>query len=169
MYEEYAAYAQTTGLSENIRVISIVDRYLEHSRILAVANGGIDEVYISSADWMTRNLIRRVELMCPVIDIGLRQMLMNLLQMNLQDNVKARELRSTGAYERVHNEDAPLRSQFEAADISIWKSAAALLNRGDHMIRTMSLGVIPQFFLTSLAIVSTSICSTGRRIVGMGS
>jgi polyphosphate kinase len=115
------------GLSENIRVISIVDRYLEHSRILAVANGGIDEVYISSADWMTRNLIRRVELMCPVIDIGLRQMLMNLLQMNLQDNVKARELRSTGAYERVHNEDAPLRSQFEAADISIWKSAAALL------------------------------------------
>ncbi|WP_373229454.1 polyphosphate kinase 1 [Cohnella sp.] len=115
------------GLSDNIRVISIVDRYLEHARILAVAGGGEEEVYISSADWMTRNLIRRVELMCPVKDIGLRQMLMNLLQMNLRDNVKARELRSTGNYERVYNDDAPLRSQFEAADIPLWKSTASSL------------------------------------------
>ncbi|OXS62793.1 polyphosphate kinase 1 [Cohnella sp. CIP 111063] len=112
-------------LSENIRVVSIVDRYLEHARILAVSAGGNEEVYISSADWMTRNLNRRVELMCPVYDKGLRLMLMNVLQMNLADNVKARELQPTGSYARVTNELAPLRSQFEAADIPLWKSVAA--------------------------------------------
>lgn len=115
------------GLSDNIRVISIVDRYLEHARILAVAGGGENEVYISSADWMTRNLIRRVELMCPVKDVEIRHMLMNLLQMNLKDNVKARELLSTGNYERVLSDEAPLRSQFEAADIMLWKLSAASL------------------------------------------
>jgi polyphosphate kinase len=116
------------GLSDNIRVVSIVDRYLEHARILAVAAGGTEEVYITSADWMTRNLIRRVELMCPVYDPGLRQMLMNVLQMNLLDNVKARELKSTGSYERVVNDQPPLRSQFEAADIPLWKSIAAAVD-----------------------------------------
>ncbi|MFC4596923.1 polyphosphate kinase 1 [Cohnella hongkongensis] len=116
------------GLSDNIRVISIVDRYLEHARILAVAAGGNEEVYISSADWMSRNLNRRVELMCPVYDKGLRLMLMNVLQMNLLDNVKARELQPTGSYIRVANEQTPLRSQFEAADIPLWKSIAAALD-----------------------------------------
>jgi len=115
------------GLSENIRVISIVDRYLEHARILAVGEEGEEEVYISSADWMTRNLSRRVELMCPVYDAGLRQMLMNVLRMNLRDNVKARELLPTGSYERVANGDTPLRSQFEAADIPLWKSIGSAL------------------------------------------
>ena len=56
------------GLSENIRVISIVDRYLEHSRIVYFHNGGEEELFLSSADWMTRNLTRRIELMCPVFD-----------------------------------------------------------------------------------------------------
>lgn len=110
------------GLSETIRVISIVDRYLEHSRILAVTAGGKEEVYISSADWMTRNLIRRVELMCPVHDIGLRTMLVNLLRLNLRDNVKARELQPSGVYKRVVNNEEPLRSQFAAADIPLWKT-----------------------------------------------
>ncbi len=58
------------GLSENIRVISIVDRYLEHSRIVYFLNGGEEELFLSSADWMTRNLTRRIELMCPVFDAG---------------------------------------------------------------------------------------------------
>jgi polyphosphate kinase len=115
------------GLSENIRVISIVDRYLEHARILSVAGGGDDEIYISSADWMTRNLSRRVELMCPVYDPGLRSTLMNVLEMNLLDNVKARELLSTGSYERVKSPEPPLRSQFQAADIPLWKSITAAL------------------------------------------
>ncbi|BBI34984.1 polyphosphate kinase 1 [Cohnella abietis] len=115
------------GLSDNIRVISIVDRFLEHARILAVGGGGEEELFISSADWMTRNLSRRVELMCPVKDPGPRQMLMNLLQMNLQDNVKARELQSSGSYVRVTSPHAPLRSQFEAADIPLWKSIASAI------------------------------------------
>jgi len=112
------------GLSDNIRVISIVDRYLEHARILAVEAEGDEEVYLSSADWMTRNLNRRVELMCPVYDKSLRGMLMNVLHMNLADNVKARELQPSGLYVRVKNDQAPLRSQFEAADIPLWKSIA---------------------------------------------
>lgn len=113
------------GLSERIRVVSIVDRFLEHSRILAVSGGGQEEVYISSADWMTRNLTRRIEIMCPVYDPSLRQMLLNLLHMNLHDNVKARELQMSGDYVRVANELTPLRSQFEAADIPLWKTVAA--------------------------------------------
>ncbi|MFC5468891.1 polyphosphate kinase 1 [Cohnella suwonensis] len=113
------------GLSENIRVISIVDRYLEHARILAVAGGGDEMVYISSADWMTRNLSRRVELMCPVYDAGIRLMLMNLLQLNLRDNQKARELSSAGTYAKVASADEPLRSQFLAGDIPLWKSVGA--------------------------------------------
>ncbi|WP_027093996.1 polyphosphate kinase 1 [Cohnella thermotolerans] len=115
------------GLSENVRVVSIVDRFLEHARILAVTNGGEEEVYISSADWMTRNLSRRVELLCPVYDPGLRLMLLNLLQMNLQDNVKARELQPSGNYVRVSRANPPLRSQFAASDIPLWKTAAAAL------------------------------------------
>ena len=58
------------GVSDNIEVVSIVDRFLEHSRIYYFLNGGDDEVYLSSADWMTRNLDKRVELMFPVDDRG---------------------------------------------------------------------------------------------------
>ncbi|MBW5447427.1 polyphosphate kinase 1 [Cohnella sp. CFH 77786] len=115
------------GLSENIRIISIVDRFLEHSRILSVAAGGEEEVYITSADWMTRNLTRRVEVMCPVYDRSLRAMLLNLLRINLSDNVKARELKPGGGYERVKGELAPLRSQFELADIPLWKTVGEYL------------------------------------------
>jgi len=110
------------GLSQNVRVISIVDRFLEHSRVFYFENGGGDpEVYIASADWMSRNLTRRIELMCPVFDRRLRQSLVNLLHLALQDNVKARELQSNGTYVRVKTGDAPIRSQFEALKIDRWK------------------------------------------------
>ncbi|GGG20893.1 RNA degradosome polyphosphate kinase [Paenibacillus abyssi] len=109
------------GRSENIRVISIVDRFLEHSRIIYFNNGGEEEVYLSSADWMTRNLTRRIELMCPVFDASLRKILINILQLNLNDNVKARELQPSGMYEPVRNKLSPFRSQFEATDIPKWK------------------------------------------------
>ena len=110
------------GLSENIRVISIVDRYLEHSRIVYFLNGGEEELFLSSADWMTRNLTRRIELMCPVFDARLRKMLVNILQLNLNDNLKSRELQPSGVYVPVRNELPPLRSQFEAKVIRKWKS-----------------------------------------------
>ncbi len=110
------------GLSDNIRVVSIVDRFLEHSRIFAMCAGGEPEVYLSSADWMTRNLTRRVEVMCPVYDGGVRRMLMNLLQLNRQDDVKARVLQPKGNYERVGSSPKALRSQFECMDIRQWKT-----------------------------------------------
>ncbi|XEC96468.1 polyphosphate kinase 1 [Paenibacillus tarimensis] len=110
------------GRSDNIRVISIVDRFLEHSRIIYFNNGGEEEVYLSSADWMTRNLTRRIELMCPVFDLKLRTVLINILKLNLNDNVKARELQPGGGYEPVENQLSPLRSQFEAKNIPRWKN-----------------------------------------------
>lgn len=109
------------GLSQNIRVISIVDRFLEHSRVFYFENDGDSEVYIASADWMTRNLTRRIELMCPVFDPKLRQSLVNMLHLSLQDNVKARELQSNGTYIRVSDGGLKIRSQFEALKIKSWK------------------------------------------------
>ncbi len=90
------------GLSENIRVISIVDRFLEHSRIFYFENVGDPEVFLGSADWMPRNFYRRIELMFPVEDAKLKSRLINgLLPIILKDNVKARELRSDGSYIRL--------------------------------------------------------------------
>ncbi|MDO3678959.1 polyphosphate kinase 1 [Paenibacillus ehimensis] len=112
------------GLSERITVRSIVDRFLEHSRIFYFENGGEPEVYIASADWMTRNLTRRVELMCPVFDKSIQQSLINILRLSLKDNVKARQLQPNGMYEHVRSEGGgpQLRSQFEAMRISSWKT-----------------------------------------------
>ncbi|HET9253556.1 MAG TPA: polyphosphate kinase 1 [Candidatus Eisenbacteria bacterium] len=84
------------GLSENIRVITLVDRFLEHSRIFEFRNGGDVEVYLGSADWMPRNLDRRVELVVPVVDPAHRDRLGRILDTLLADNVKARELRPDG-------------------------------------------------------------------------
>jgi polyphosphate kinase len=109
------------GLSENITVRSIVDRFLEHSRIYYFENGGDADFYISSADWMTRNLTRRIELMCPVFDPKLKKRMAHILSISMKDNVKARHLLSNGSYERVNNEKAPYRSQFEAMRSISWK------------------------------------------------
>lgn len=89
------------GVSENIRVVSIVGRFLEHSRIFMFGNGGDEEFYASSADWMPRNLNRRVELMYPIEDADHRDRLRGVLEMYLRDNVKARTLRADGNWERL--------------------------------------------------------------------
>ncbi len=86
------------NLSENIKVISVVDRFLEHARIFHFEQGGDDRVFISSADWMGRNLNRRVELMTPVQDEGCKRRLMRILKSYFDDNVSATELQSDGAY-----------------------------------------------------------------------
>src|SRR6056297_2288651 len=80
------------GLSENIKAISIVDKYLEHSRILYFYDGGKESMYISSADWMVRNLDRRIEVTCPVYDPEIKKELKQMLKIQLADNVKARIL-----------------------------------------------------------------------------
>lgn len=90
------------GLSENIRVRSIVGPLLEHSRVYYFANGGNEEVYIGSSDWMPRNLDRRVEVIAPVENVNLKNYLKNeYLAAYLRDNVKARELMPDGFYKRI--------------------------------------------------------------------
>ena len=78
------------GLSENIRVISIVDRFLEHARVMVYYNSGDPEVFITSADWMTRNIDRRVEVGCPIYDPDLRRRIIELLELQWSDTTKAR-------------------------------------------------------------------------------
>jgi len=90
------------GISETIEVISIVDRFLEHARIYYFMNGGDEQVYLSSADWMSRNLDKRVELMFPVDDPGHKNSVLYALRAMFRDNVKARCLRADGTYERKH-------------------------------------------------------------------
>ena len=102
------------GLSENIRVTSIVDRFLEHSRIFYFENAGEPEVFLGSADWMPRNFLRRIEVMFPVEDPRLKtRLIKELLQVVLNDTVKARQLQADGTYTRVVPEEGvdPLRSQ----------------------------------------------------------
>ncbi len=82
------------GLSENIEVISIVDKYLEHSRIFYFYNSGNEDLFISSADWMTRNLDHRIEVTCPVYDPAIKSELKDIFRMQFKDNVKAREINS---------------------------------------------------------------------------
>ncbi|MEO8503511.1 MAG: polyphosphate kinase 1 [Acidobacteriota bacterium] len=85
-------------LSENVRVISIVGRFLEHARIFSFGNGGEAEVFFGSADWMSRNLDYRVEAIAPVEDAGLRDEIRILLELQLADNLKAWQLRSDGTW-----------------------------------------------------------------------
>jgi polyphosphate kinase len=87
------------GLSENIRVRSVVGRLLEHHRIYYFRNGGADDVYLSSADWMGRNLFRRIEVAWPVLDRKLKQRVIDEgLKIYLDDNVDAWTLATTGEY-----------------------------------------------------------------------
>jgi polyphosphate kinase len=101
------------GVSENIRVISIVGRFLEHSRIFYFHNDGQDEIFAGSADLMPRNLNRRVEVIYPIEDVRLvRYLLDDVLATYLADNVKAREMHADGSYvRRAANGEAPLNSQ----------------------------------------------------------
>lgn len=89
------------GVSENITVRSIVGNFLEHARILVFHNNGEREVYMGSADWMPRNLDKRVEIMFPVESEELKEELMHILQVQLEDNVKAHILQPDGSYEKI--------------------------------------------------------------------
>jgi polyphosphate kinase len=100
------------GLSENIEVVSIIDRFLEHARIFAFHHGGEERVLISSADWMPRNLDRRLELLIPVDDPTCRQRLLRALDAYFSDNVKARKLLADGTHVRLKPGDSePVRAQ----------------------------------------------------------
>ncbi len=102
------------GVSENIEIISIVDRFLEHARIFVFHNGGKERIFLSSADWMERNLSYRIETTFPVYDPDLKQEIMDLLDLQLNDNVKARiiDRYDQNEYRRVST-DIPVRTQLE--------------------------------------------------------
>lgn len=100
------------GMSENIEAISVVDRFLEHPRLFIFANAGDSKMYISSADWMTRNLDYRVEVGCPIYDPEIKRELMDTFEICWNDNVKARTFseKQDNAYRK--NDKSKVRSQF---------------------------------------------------------
>ncbi len=106
------------GISDKIRVHTVIDRFLEHARIIHFKNGGADEVFCSSADWMPRNFRRRVEVMFPVLDEGLKQRIIEEILGNMRsDTAKGWLLRSSGHYERAPEREG-LRSQQRFMDLA---------------------------------------------------
>ncbi|MCB0449916.1 MAG: polyphosphate kinase 1, partial [Confluentibacter sp.] len=101
------------GMSENIEVISVVDKFLEHSRVYIFGNNGNTKVYISSADWMTRNIENRVEVSCPIYDEAIKQEIIDTFNICWSDNVKARVLNASQENEYKINDKEKVRSQFE--------------------------------------------------------
>lgn len=97
--------------TENIRVISIVGRFLEHSRIYIFGTEERSKVYIASADFMTRNTVRRVEVAAPVEDVRLKECLLKDFRIMLNDNVQARKMNPDGNYTRIRNDKEPLSAQ----------------------------------------------------------
>ncbi|MDC0387024.1 polyphosphate kinase 1, partial [Flavobacteriaceae bacterium] len=104
------------GMSENIEVISIVDKYLEHPRVYIFANGGKQKVYISSADFMTRNIENRVEVAVPIYDTGLQDEITDVFEIAWKDNVKARKINGTVQNEFIKNDLEIVRSQWKIHD-----------------------------------------------------
>ena len=103
-------------MRENIEVISIVDKFLEHPRVFIFENDGDPRVYLSSADLMTRNLDNRVEISCPVYDEDIRREIMETFDISWQDNVKAREHSENQDNAYRKNDKPRLRSQFALYD-----------------------------------------------------
>ncbi|MBN1361125.1 MAG: polyphosphate kinase 1 [Sedimentisphaerales bacterium] len=118
---------EVKGLSENIRVRSIVDRFLEHARIFYFANGGHEEVYLGSADWMKRNLDRRLEVVFPVKEARIRRRLIHILRTYFRDNVKAWELLGDGRYRRVATKGEAIRAQE-----GFYEEAVAAVRSAEH-------------------------------------
>lgn len=105
------------GLSDNITVRSIVGRYLEHSRIYYFHNNGNEEIYISSADWMYRNLDKRVETMTIIEDQQIKKELKEMLSLYLKDNVKSRILNSDGSYTKIDSDGRSVNAQEDMIDL----------------------------------------------------
>ena len=108
-----------SGKTENLHIISIVGRYLEHSRIYCFGTGDKEVMYISSADFMTRNTQRRVEIACPIYDTEVRAKLHAILDACLSDTAKARVLQSDGTYCPCSTDQPPFDSQQAMMDAAI--------------------------------------------------
>ena len=105
-----------SGLSENIQVKSVVDKYLEHSRVYVFENGGDKKVYISSADLMTRNIEKRVEVACPIYQENIKNQILKTLKISQKDNVKTRLINYEPQNKFVNNLSKKIRSQWDTYD-----------------------------------------------------
>ena len=114
------------GLSETIRVVSIIDRYLEHARIFSFRHGGDRQLFISSADWMPRNLNRRVELLTPILDVKCRDKLRQVLATYFKDDVAAWEMKPSGHYKKLKTKDGGYRCQSKLQAMAVKNAADAL-------------------------------------------
>jgi polyphosphate kinase len=121
------------GLSENITVVSIVDRFLEHARVLYFYHGGDDAVFISSADWMPRSFDRRVELLVPIEDTSSKRRLMEILDTYFRDNQNSWRLNADGRYSRIQPENNQPKFR---AQRSLYESAIAAVKKAEHAART---------------------------------
>jgi len=101
------------GMSENIEVISIIDKFLEHTRLYIFGNNDDPIIYISSADWMTRNIDNRVEVSCPIYDESIKAELQDIFEICWNDNVKARIINEEGDNSYKLRQNPLIRSQFE--------------------------------------------------------
>ena len=109
------------GMSENIEVISVVDKFLEHSRVYIFGNNGDSKLYISSADWMTRNIENRVEVSCPIYDQDIKKEIIDTFNISWNDNVKARILNDSQENQYRKNDKQKIRSQFAIYDYYLKK------------------------------------------------
>ncbi|MBL7693936.1 MAG: polyphosphate kinase 1 [Ferruginibacter sp.] len=100
-----------TGLSENISIVRIVDRYLEHGRVFLFTNGGDEKMFIGSADWMNRNIYRRIEVCTPVYDKNIKEEIKHILLLQLKDNMQAVEINAELNNQPIHNHDQAVQSQ----------------------------------------------------------
>ncbi|MBM3963739.1 MAG: polyphosphate kinase 1 [Planctomycetes bacterium] len=121
------------GLSENISVISIVDRFLEHARILYFYHGGEDSLFISSADWMPRSLDRRIELLTPVEDTPCKRKLMEILDTYFRDNQNAWSLQSDGRYRRLEPDEGQPKNR---AQKLLYQSSVEAVRVAEQAART---------------------------------
>jgi polyphosphate kinase len=112
--------------SENVSARSIVDRFLEHARIYRFHAEGKERVFLASADWMTRNFDRRVEVAFPILDRALKEELLAILELQLADNVKSRMLDAGMENEYVRNGGRPVRAQVETQRLLEQRAALRL-------------------------------------------
>jgi polyphosphate kinase len=126
-------YTENKKFKIPVQAISIVDEYLEHARVMIFHNDGKEKVFISSADWMVRNIDHRIEATCPILDDGLREELKALLDIQLHDNIKARILNNeqNNLYVNPRN-TKKVRSQVEIYN---------------YLHRKRGQTVVPDFFL----------------------
>ena len=126
------------GVSDNITVRSIVGRFLEHHRLFYFRNGGNESLYLSSADWMPRNLNERVELMIPIEDKRHKERVKDILDLYLEDTLKAHIMRADGSYRKINDREHPISAQEELMKAAIeneHKESMTVIERLQPMLK----------------------------------